>query len=78
MGCYDSILLKCPKCNEPYWAQSKSGECLLREYTLEECPKDVLYDVNRHAPFECYKCGTKFKVFFTPVVKAIDNDISSI
>lgn len=64
MGCFDSIIIPCPKCREPYEAQSKSGECLLYSYSLANCPADVMYDVNRHAPFEC-KCGAIFSVKFT-------------
>ncbi len=67
MGCFDTIIVNCPRCGEPYFAQSKSGECLLREYKLEECPQDVLADVNRHAPFVC-NCGAIFHVELKPVV----------
>lgn len=62
MGCYDEVGVPCPKCGKVYYTQSKGGECLLFVYKLEECPLDVLSDVNRHAPFECDECGTKFEV----------------
>lgn len=67
MGCYDTVILNCPKvsCNETIYAQSKSGECLLREYPLALAPVEVLYDVNRHAPFKCPVCGTEFSVQLT-------------
>lgn len=61
MGVYDIIAIACPKCKEPYYAQSKSGACELDEYQLETAPPDVLADVNRHAPFEC-DCGAVFEV----------------
>lgn len=63
MGCYDTIEVKCPRCSAPYYAQSKSGDCLLRNYTLANAPADVMLDVNRHAPFEC-ECGAVFCVEF--------------
>lgn len=53
MGCYDNVLVHCPKCGKESWEQSKGGDCILNGYTLENCPDDVLSDVNRHAPFEC-------------------------
>lgn len=72
MGCYDTVLVPCPKCGEKYPAQSKSGDCVLGEYEMNECPEDVMWDVNRHAPFTCEKCGTVFYVenetIFRPTV----------
>lgn len=62
MGCFDSVAIPCPKCKEIHWAQSKSGLCLMYDYELETCPEDILWDVNRHAPFKCEYCGAKFKV----------------
>lgn len=61
MGMFDSVWVKCPKCNEENEFQSKSGECDLSNYTLENCPDDVLSNVNRHSPVEC-DCGCKYEV----------------
>lgn len=71
MGCYDTIMIPCPKCGEIYEAQSKSGDCLLREYKFEDCPEDVMENVNRHAPFICSNCQTSFMVEMTPSVKIL-------
>lgn len=62
MGCYDTVIVKCPQCGEPESFQSKSGLCCFDAYSLDECPADILLDVSRHAPYSCYKCGTKFWV----------------
>lgn len=59
---YDTVLVPCPDCGEIEQFQSKSGECLLDEYPLDECPQDVLLDVNRHSPYTCEKCNTVFAV----------------
>lgn len=61
MGVYDSVMVKCPKCNEENEFQSKSGECSLRVYNLEDCPDDVLCNVNRHSPMRCV-CGVAYRV----------------
>ena len=61
MGCYDSVIVCCPSCGEQHELQSKSGDCFLEVYTLENCPYDVLQDINRHAPFNC-ECGITFNV----------------
>jgi hypothetical protein len=62
MGCYETVYVPCPSCGEPYPAQSKSGPCQMDTYDLHEAPPEVLQDVNRHAPFECEKCGEVFAV----------------
>jgi len=63
MGVYDTVIVPCPQCGELYYAQSKgSYECALRMFDLFNAPKDVMSDVNRHAPFECEDCGTIFDV----------------
>jgi len=61
MGMYDSVYVKCPNCGEESEFQSKSGDCFLSRYTLEDCPQDVLIDVNRHAPIFC-DCGVSYLV----------------
>ena len=62
MGIYDTVLVPCPKCGGVEYAQSKSGECELKDYALDDAPLDVLVDVNRHAPFQCERCSTVFEV----------------
>lgn len=62
MGCYDSVMVPCPKCGERREFQSKSGDCNLASYNLEEAPVDVLADVNRHGARRCDGCGTLFEV----------------
>ena len=61
MGMYDSVMVNCPKCGEEHEFQSKSGECLLDVYTLENCPDDVMVNVNRHSPCKC-NCGFNYEV----------------
>lgn len=62
MGMYDSVFVNCPKCNKQNEFQSKSGGCFLDEYTLEDCPEDVLQNVNRHSPTKCDECGCMYQV----------------
>ena len=61
MGMFDIVNVPCPKCGKLNQFQSKSGYCNLNEFTLQNCPKIVLQDVNRHAPYTC-ECGTSYKV----------------
>lgn len=62
MGMFDTVYVPCPKCGLREEFQSKSGDCILAQYNMEKCPWDVLKDVNRHAPKQCEKCGSWFKV----------------
>jgi len=61
MGLYDTVVVPCPECGAPYHAQSKSGECILETYSLEDAPDAMMANVNRHAPFTC-DCGIRFAV----------------
>lgn len=70
MGCYDTIIFRCPNCGAEMGAQSKSGDCLLMNYSNAAVPIEVAYDANRHAPFEC-ECG-KFWVLDTSEVKGVE------
>lgn len=62
MGMYDTVLVPCPKCGTPEHFQTKSGPCGLITYELHNAPDDVLLDVNRHAPYTCRNCRTRFEV----------------
>jgi hypothetical protein len=72
VGCYDSVMVPCPKCGEKSEFQSKSGDCCLSYYDLQEAPADVLLNVNRHAPNTCEKCGTLFQVELAPVLRVVE------
>lgn len=60
MGMFDSVMVPCPTCGIEQEFQSKGGGCDLAIYTLADAPPDVLSDINRHAPYTCGECGTKF------------------
>lgn len=62
MGCYDTVMVPCPDCGVKEEFQTKSGDCCLWVYEIEDAPEDVLAGVNRHAPYACQKCGTLFYV----------------
>jgi|GEM_PF-857719 len=62
MGCFDTVRVPCPSCGQKADFQSKGGECWLETYELENCPPDVMSDINRHSPYTCAGCGTVFAV----------------
>lgn len=61
MGMFDTVYVNCPECGKEHEFQSKSGECLLRNYSLQDAPDDVMANVNRHSPCYC-ECGAVFEV----------------
>ena len=61
MGMYDTIWVKCPKCGTDIDFQSKSGDCILGNYELDNCPDDVMLDANRHSPMRC-DCGAQLEI----------------
>lgn len=62
MGLYDTVMVPCPDCGHKEEFQSKSGECILSYFELEDCPFDVMIDINRHSPYTCHECRTMFQV----------------
>lgn len=71
MGMFDTVFVPCPSCGTKVACQSKGGDCFLAEYTLEDCPQDVLGDINRHAPHFCDECGAQFMVNLMPFVQRV-------
>lgn len=65
MGYFDTIVIECPDCGNEIECQSKSGDCTLKRMSLSKaCAKgdEALFDINRHAPHVCDKCGKKWAV----------------
>jgi DNA-directed RNA polymerase subunit RPC12/RpoP len=62
MGMFDRVWVQCPNCSTENEFQSKGGGCFLGDYNLEDCPEDVLSDVNRHAPIRCEYCSIHYSV----------------
>lgn len=75
MGMFDTIWVPCPTCGKKEGFQSKSGDCLLRDYELDEAPMNVLLDVNRHSPYQCTDCNTVFEVKFSVVATNVKSVI---
>lgn len=61
MGVYNTIMIPCPKCGKEIECQTKSGDCCLANYTLENAPDQDILDVNRHNPTDCYHEGCDCK-----------------
>jgi hypothetical protein len=64
MGMFDSIWIDCPTCEaigiDAIEFQSKSGECVLHDYTLEDVPAEVLLGVYHSGG--CRNCKRQFEL----------------
>lgn len=56
MGMFDSIYVKCPKCDTSQEVQSKAGECLLHSYDQDRVPIAIAADLNGEE-VKCNHCG---------------------
>jgi hypothetical protein len=60
MGMFDTINITCPMCKETIEEQTKSGECMLDTYELENAPLAVLSGVL--GSVFCYHCKANLVV----------------
>ena len=65
MGCYNTIIAKCPKCGEENEFQTKSGDCSMSIFPLEDAPDADMLDSNRHTPCPCIKCDVELVFEYT-------------
>jgi hypothetical protein len=61
MGCFDSVNIHCPKCDELIEVQSKAGKCLLDMYSSGEVPLVIAADIEGRE-YTCQSCGCQFKL----------------
>lgn len=61
MGCFDSVLVHCPQCQEIQEFQSKAGDCILKYYTAKDkIPIEIVEDLQG----ESRKCSKGHNVRF--------------
>ena len=56
MGMFDRVWVECPKCGKGVEFQSKAGDCVLADYTLDNVPIIVGLDLI-HEKEKCENCG---------------------
>lgn len=61
MGLYDSVNVNCWQCGEVIELQSKSGNCIMNTYTLNDVPPDVIGGLAGEEGV-CPKCGSGYKI----------------
>jgi predicted RNA-binding Zn-ribbon protein involved in translation (DUF1610 family) len=59
MGMFDTVYVECPGCGEEVEMQTKTGPCLLGQYSLDSAPPEVLLGV-ANEPECCPECFEEF------------------
>ncbi len=81
MGCYDTVIIKCPNCNKSFSLQSKSGRCNLVTYTIDNAPLVIIADLNEEGAdgrLFCEHCSTAIEISVKFLVSVRIKDTSDI
>ncbi len=71
MGLFDEVCTQCPHCGADMDWQSKAGECVMRRYSLGDCPTEIGRDL-KDTLMECDNCKRVFKFTFEEIVKPMN------
>lgn len=61
MGCFNTILIPCPRCGEKYDYQSKSGSCSFTTETIEDAELEDIVEASNNV-LSCGNCNASFKL----------------
>lgn len=61
MGCFDSVVGRCPKCGTELEWQSKASECLLRTFSIDSVPVSIAEDISGETNV-CHNCQEVLKI----------------
>jgi hypothetical protein len=64
MGMFDSVIGRCPHCNEKVELQSKAGDCLMNVYGIDSIPPEIANDLRgnyKEWNTTCEHCGERYK-----------------
>ena len=61
MGMFDSVWLECKACGEELEFQSKVGDCVLANYTINNAPPKILLDIDGQVGI-CMGCRCPNKI----------------
>jgi len=68
MGMFDTVIVKCPKCNEINYVQTKTGECMLSNYQWETLENPIIANGVTGEIVNCTKCDCYFELLADVVV----------
>lgn len=67
MGCYDTVVGKCPKCGSPVKIQSKAGRCDLIDYNQDSVPMAIARNIEGDLVC-CKTCSTDIEIWISPMI----------
>ena len=59
MGCFNSVIFRCPKCNKEIKVQSNAGSCLMKSFSPLKVPMPEAEDII-NTTITCYECDSKY------------------
>lgn len=59
MGCFDTVIFRCPKCGRRNDFQSKADKCNFETYTFPKAPLKIIADME---DITCDHCTAKLTV----------------
>lgn len=69
MGMFDSVYVSCPNCGSANEFQSKAGDCLLKDYSLDNAPPEILLDLKGQIQ-TCFNCKKSIGIVVQCIVYA--------
>ena len=69
---YDTVIIRCPHCNESIEEQTKSGDCICATYTINTAPDEVLAGISGY-DIICSECDGWFRLKANIVMTTITN-----
>jgi len=61
MGCFDTVIIECPKCHKEFEEQSKADKCNLRHYRLHNVPMTIAGELAESGA-TCPHCETRLDI----------------
>jgi ribosomal protein L31 len=74
MGCFDTVIVRCPSCTNKIQVQSKAHDCDIKTFSHQQVPLSIAEDLDE-VDFRC-GCGARFKL--VSPVKYVRMDIIDI
>lgn len=66
MSMFNTVIFRCPECGGEILDTTKSGDCLLREYSSWHVPPEDVKGLEEE--LTCDHCLSEFKVIKPPVI----------
>lgn len=67
MGCYDTVVFQCPKCEKTFSVQTKAGRCTLSDFHQGAVPIEIASNLTGEI-VHCEHCSTELRIVYPEYV----------